>query len=322
MKSVTKTATKKNTLPAKIISWGLFFLFVIAVEWFWGWRSILSPWKDISYTQMFTGLSLLFTGYAVRALRLYDYFYPDTRWWASVRLLLLNNFLNNLLPARTGEVSFVLLMKRYFQVDYLHSMPALLWFRILDLYMLLTVAAIVWFVQSDWPWFMVCLLGLWVLLPFGFYLLQNQFEKWLLLKQQGCVGEKTQKVIQLLLNMVKGLPRNNLHFLKNWGLTALNWLVKLLTLAWFMSIFLPLEWKYLITAVVTGELTSVLPIHTPGGFGTYEAGVMSVLVSLTDKNAAANAAINLHLLVLGSAALGGALGWLIPHRAGTIEQTE
>ena len=96
-------------------------------------------------------------------------------------------------------------------------------------------------------------------------------------------------------------------------MTWANWLVKLLTLAWLLGQFVPgASWNLLMTSVIGGELTSVLPVHAPGGFGTYEAGILLPLSRIIDAKVAATGAVNLHLFVLGSSMLGGLLGWLIP----------
>jgi uncharacterized membrane protein YbhN (UPF0104 family) len=57
----------------------------------------------------------------------------------------------------------------------------------------------------------------------------------------------------------------------------------------------------------------VLPIHAPGGFGTYEAGVLAALSAGTPTSRQALAgAVNLHLLVLTTALVAGLLAWLVP----------
>jgi cellulose synthase/poly-beta-1,6-N-acetylglucosamine synthase-like glycosyltransferase len=63
--------------------------------------------------------------------------------------------------------------------------------------------------------------------------------------------------------------------------------------------------------VIGGDLSTVLPLHAPGGFGTYEAGVMALVATAARPDAAVlAAAVNLHLLVLGIALLAGAIAWL------------
>jgi hypothetical protein len=93
------------------------------LEYFWGWKQLLAPWQSISYLTIFAAVVLLSLTYFIRAWRIYDYFRTDIagNYILTLKLTLLHNVLNNLLPARSGEVSFPLLMKRYFQVSLTRS---------------------------------------------------------------------------------------------------------------------------------------------------------------------------------------------------------
>ncbi len=60
---------------------------------------------------------------------------------------------------------------------------------------------------------------------------------------------------------------------QSWGLTVLNWVVKLSVFSWILLQFIDSATiPESLMAVVAGDLTSVLPIHGPAGSGTYEAG--------------------------------------------------
>ena len=297
----------------------IFFLlaFVIVVQGLWGWEKIFQPWQMISGVQLLLGMILLFVGYAIRALRLYHYFYPQVDWWVSLRLMLFHNFLNNFLPARTGEVSFPILMKRYFQIDYDRSIAALLWFRILDLHILLSIGMLVGllYYQAGWLWLVF---GIWFMLPLFMHIAQ----KWLIyevIKKQNSISVLSSDIITEVLKwtrlLLEGLPDNYTQLARSWLLSLVNWVIKLLVLAWFMSLFIEMDLLYLMASVVAGELTSVLPVHAPGGFGTYEAGVLLVLAPLTNNHQMlAQAAINMHLMLLGSSVLGAGMAMLLPNK--------
>jgi len=84
--------------------------------------------------------------------------------------------------------------------------------------------------------------------------------------------------------------------------------VKLAALAWVLRQFVPLDWSGAGLGVLGGEVTSVLPIHAPGGFGTYEAGMLAALLPQSLQLAAATtAAINTHLFLLGTSLVFGLL---------------
>ena len=292
-----------------VVKWMMPLALVLLVQWLWGWHSILAPWLDLTLSQVITGIVLIGISYVLRAWRLYDYFRPISRWSGCIRLILLHNFLNNLLPARTGEFSFPLLMKRYFGVPFTRSSPALIWFRVLDLHTLVCISMAV-FVLSElaagWLWFFLLLV---LPLPLLIFTVRDYLNKRLTegLSEQAN-GRHWRSLVQEALD---GLPIGSRQVFSSWILTWLNWLVKLLVLVWFLAQFAELPWYYLLVALVGGELTSVLPIHAPGGIGTYEAGIMAVLLPLLDAHTATLAAINVHLVVLGSSALGALAGWLL-----------
>jgi len=281
-----------------LLLWLIFFSFILAVEYFFGWQEILAPWKTLSPSAIVIAILLFLLSYQIRTWRLYDYFLPHTKgnWLAALRLMLLHNILNNLLPARSGEVSFPLLMKRYFAVEYSHSIPALLWFRLLDLHTLLSVGAIAWVTTQSMRY--LPLLAVWLLLPLVFYYLKTIIR---------------QKISHTFVTKVlDGLPQNYAEFWRNYCLTWLNWTVKIAVLAWLLAQFLMIDTAYLFSSVIAGELSSVLPFHAPGGVGTYEAGMVAPLLAVSDINTATKAAINVHLFMLFSSILGGLIGWLLP----------
>lgn len=290
----------------KILPWLILIIFIVGIEYWLGWSSILQPWLSLSWKQLLVALALILVSYGLRTWRLYDYFtelrpYPI----ATLRLTLLHNLFNNLLPARTGELSFPMMMRRYFIIDYAKSMSALLWFRLLDLHCILTFAIYPLLIVTPLRRLAVPFMLLWLVIPPIIYLMRNTVERYFAGKN-GRLSEIAQKALF-------GLPNTLFTFLKSWALTWLNWLVKLATLAWVLDQFVDgVSWNMLTTAVVAGELTSVLPLHAPAGIGTYEAGIIATLLPFLKSNIATTAAINVHLFILGSALIGGLAGWLLP----------
>ncbi len=93
-------------------------------------------------------VSLVLGSYAIRTVRIYEYFHPATagEFLRTFRLVLLHNLFNNLLPMRSGEASFPILMAREFRVPFTRSIPGLVYLRVLDLHfvLLLGVAVLSW----------------------------------------------------------------------------------------------------------------------------------------------------------------------------------
>ena len=89
----------------------------------------------------------------------------------------------------------------------------------------------------------------------------------------------------------------------------MTWLVKLLDRRGCRAMLLDIS--LLAAAVVAGgELTAVLPVHAPGGFGTHVGIVTALLPFAVDTDKATAAAANTHLLLFASALVSGGIGWL------------
>ena len=122
-------------LPVLLVAW---------VSWAVGWKPLLSAWTSMPADTLALAVALVALSYLARALRVYDYFIEETRgrFPATLRLSLLHNTANNLLPMRAGEMAFPLLMKRYFGQSLARSGLSLFWIRLLDLHLVGLVALI------------------------------------------------------------------------------------------------------------------------------------------------------------------------------------
>lgn len=281
----------------------IFIAFVSGIEYYIGWYVLLSPWLQVSWQALVITCSLVFFSYWVRAIRIYSYFLPETRgkMMACLKLTLLHNFFNNLLPMRTGEISFPMLMTRYFSVSLTRSVAALLWLRLLDLHTIVGVALIMlgqlWFAENG-----LFLNLLWWLLPYLSFLLIRH-----MLKARD-LSQLPPRIVQI----VAGLPQTQIDFWQMWLWTVLNWGVKIVVFAWILQLFAPISFAIASLGAIGGELTSVLPVHGVAGAGTYAAGVVAGLLPFgLSAREALQAAVNLHLFFLSLSILGGLVGWLI-----------
>ncbi len=274
-----------------------------------GWRRLLEPWRQLHPGQIGAAVGLVLISYGLRAVRIYDYFHATVhgRFAACLKLVLLHNLFNNLLPMRGGELSFPLLMSRYFSTPALHSVPALLWFRLLDLHALIMLALLVWtgFAATPWP---AGALALWLPLPLlGF-----------VAARRGVLRMPARLRIRLSTwarSAREGLPQTPAAFWRAWGWTLLNWVVKLGVFAWVLQLFVDIPPGAALLGAVTGDISSVLPIHGVAGAGTYEAGVVAGLLPFhINASQALQGAVNLHLFLLGSTLIGGMLSLLLRGR--------
>ncbi|WP_413711309.1 lysylphosphatidylglycerol synthase domain-containing protein [Rhizobium sp. Rhizsp82] len=282
--------------------------YALFIEWFWGWSSILAQWAAVGVLPIVIALVLLTSTYFLRTWRILDYFPRETsgQFRTLFRVTQIHNLLNIMLPFRSGETSFPLLMRTEFGIPLARGTSALLVMRLLDLHALLAAAGIglaseagngliAWII---WAAFLALPVAAFIvrkpLLRFGFKLAPK--------KAQGFLAE-----------IENGLPVDGIAFARAWAMTAVNWLVKVLVLAWALSLMgvLPLAASF--GGALGGELSSVLPVHAPGGVGTYPAGITAGAVAfgaLGGKEALAalaQASINAHLLIIVSALTGTAI---------------
>lgn len=279
--------------------------FVWAIQHYWGFARLLAPWQAVP-PLLLAGVALAqMASYSLRATRIYlaDARIPRSAWGRCLQLILLNNVLNLLLPARSGEASFPVLLKRYFGVGIAEGTGTLLWLRLLDLNVLGTLALLFLpaaLLKLPPPYSLLlpllCACGP-LLIPMLARLLRPRLGS-------GNAG-------RLMASLLEGLPKTRRQLAMDMLITWSAWGIKLLALALVFAALAQVPPATALMGVLGGDLSTILPIHSPGGFGTYEAGVMALTASLTPPTALLlAAAVNLHILVLGIALLGGGLAWL------------
>lgn len=269
------------------------------VESQYGWHAVLAAWQAIPPLAVAAAVMLMLGSYVLRAIRFYDFFkeYCQGQFALLLRITVLHNFFNNLLPMRSGEAAFPVLMKQHFDMRISHSGPALLWLRLLDLYALVALAGISLSGQLALPTSIKAALALALLTaPLLLLPLQNRIRHYL--------SQHTSGKVQKLSDLMAALPDSPAAYARALFWTLSNWALKLAVYAWLLAQFVPLTWPQAWTGVSGGELSSVLPIHGFAGAGTYEAGIIAALLpwSLDTADVLA-AAVNLHLFVLGTTLL-------------------
>jgi uncharacterized membrane protein YbhN (UPF0104 family) len=283
--------------------------FAWAVEHFWGWARLLAPWQQLAPATLLLAVFGMLASYALRALRVYlaERDIPRGRWPACLRLILINNALNLLLPARSGEASFPILMSRWFGIDAARATGTLLWLRVLDLHVLATVgaacAAAGWLGAQHSALARSAALAA-ALAPLLLFALRRPII--------AASGRREGRIACLVARLLGGLPGRARWLAIDLILSWAAWIVKLLALGWVLAQLGALNWPLGTLGAIGGDLSTVLPLHTPGGFGTYEAGVLALLAPGTAPTGALlAAAVNLHLLVLTTALLAGAAAWAL-----------
>lgn len=296
--------------PALLLNLVVLAAFAAAVEHWWGWGRLLTPWRQIALPTLALAVLGMLASYGLRALRIYlaERDIPRGQYLNCLRLILINNALNLILPARSGEASFPILMQRWFRIDAARATGTLVWLRLLDLQVLATIAAVC--AAAGWlgPGSAASTLAraaalLAALAPLLLFLVRRPLA-------QRLAGHDS-RVAQLAARLLGGLPQRFGGLLLDLALTWSAWGVKLLALAWVLSQLAGIDTVSGLLGAIGGDLSTVLPVHAPGGFGTYEAGVMALLATVAAPSGTLlAAAVNLHLLLLTTALLAGAVAWL------------
>ncbi len=290
----------------------LILAYAVFVQWVWGWPAILAAWSAVGVSDIVLALALLVGTYFVRAHRIADYFPRETsgRFLWLFRVTQVHNILNVMLPFRTGETSFPLLMRSEFGVPLAHGTSALLVLRLLDLHALLAAAGIGLVARAGygplaWLAWLAFLVSPLAVMPFRGGLLK------------AARSRLPAGLVKYADEVDDGIPRDLRAFLRAWLLTVFNWGIKVLVLAWVLGLMDVEPFAACLGGALGGELSSVLPLHAPGGVGTYPAGIVAGAVAFGAESGGspsrlAAASINTHLLAVVSALAGTGISLVLP----------
>lgn len=279
------------------------------VQYTIGWRELLAPWRRVDALQMLYLFALSLVSYLLRGVRIYDYF-PELmrgRLATAVRLSVLHNVANNLLPMRSGEAFFPLLMKRYFGHGLADSAFSLIWIRLFDLHVIALVALIAgWLALPHWLW-LAGLAAATLMLPLVL---------WLSPRLQAWLDERSGRLAALAGRILAAQPGGLSRMLRVYLWTVLSWAAKFVAFTVVLLHFLEVELWQAFTGIIGAELSSVLPFHGVAGSGSYELAAVAALVPTgVDAGAALRGAVNLHLFLLGVTLALWPLALLLPKAA-------
>ncbi|MCV6611777.1 MAG: flippase-like domain-containing protein [Amphritea sp.] len=294
---------KKNLLKTGI-SLLILVITLVVVETQIGWIKLLTSWEGFAPLTLALLVVLSLASNVLRAVRIKISFeLPLNRFSDMFYLSTSHNLLNNLLPMRTGEVAFPVLIKRHFSIGLLESGSHLLLYRLLDLVALLSIAAVL----IIWQYSIPAALGFALLVMLGLWLFDRA--KGLGVKLLCCFSHS--KLLKLA-DAIEALPTRGHHFSAIVITTYAIWMTKLLA---FLGVVLQLSELTLaqaVTSVAIADLSSILPIHGVAGSGTFEAAfVLAGKLYGTDTTALLTVAVQLHLFLLLMSFVAWGLGWLI-----------
>jgi len=284
----------------------LISLIVIAVFFYFLLEyGVFSKLKEIvlSLRPEYLILSLLFylSTYIFRALR-FSVMFPNISVPELSAVMGVHTFFNNVLPFRSGEASFPIILKKLFGIDVAISSVALLLVRVLDvlsLSLLFSVSAFIVATQKRELLLIPLLTSLTLLgvLFIGTKLLKKLKDKFFI------VGN--------IFSFIQGfISLSNLLLLFVFSL--FTWLFKFFSFFFILKAGgVELSFFQTVFSSTFGELTSILPVHSVGGFGTYEAGLTGGFALLGIKtDQALTVAFYFHLVLLLMSVVLASLGWV------------
>ena len=255
------------------------------------------------------------------------------RFPAVLRLSVLHNMANNLLPMRSGEMVFPWLMRRWFGHGFLAAGASLLWIRLLDLHVLGLAGLLVLWLRnpaSAWVWLLAPAALLWLgLLPLTAWGVQRAARV-----PAARTNAAPQSAARASGAWTASTGRSPTVVTRLWGIarfvaeagparpagvgrlylwTLLSWAAKLAAFVVVLRHFVSAELWQVLAGVMGAELSSVLPFHGIGGAGSYELATVVAMVPFgVGASEALAGAVNLHLFLLGCTLLLGLLALLIP----------
>jgi uncharacterized membrane protein YbhN (UPF0104 family) len=177
---------------------------------------------------------------------------------SSLRLVFLHNAAVVLVPFRVGELGYPVLVRQLVNASWQQCIRSLLWLRFQDGVVLLAIAFLMLPFLS--PSVRIACL-------FFAFLILLVFKPWWI---------RLLRTRHFLMRHFRAF----LHQRSNawgWFWSFANWTVKILVISILLQNLTGLLFIQTLHGALTGEMSALLPLTGPAGFGTYEAGVWSGL---------------------------------------------
>lgn len=288
---------RRNSLLISILILAVFVYFLFEYRVFHHLQQLL---RELYIPFLVVSLSLYSLTYVLRALR-FTVFFPRIKPLELCAVLTVHTFFNNLLPFRSGEASFPIILKKLFSVDPLISSASLVVVRLFDLLslsLIFTVSLLSISLKEKKFLGVSLLLSALIVVTFvlGFKLLKK-------LKKRFSFAS----TLFFFLSEFKSFKNLLLVF----AYSLLNWILKFTAFFFILKAGkLKLSYFQTVFAATFGEITTVLPIHSLGGFGTYEAGLVGGFALLGFKGSyALTVAFYFHLLLFLMSGILAVMGW-------------
>lgn len=277
------------------------------------WLTHQNDHSDLMFFQPLTNLPAwigvfalfgLLSTYVLRGWRLAYEFreFKEMSLLKSIQVVLWHNASVNLLPFRSGEAAFPVLLHRIAQVPLKRSMASLLHLRMQDACSVLLLGIAFW--PNLEMTTRLLTIGLTALVVIGFY-------RWL--KATNDWQDSTIFIKRKLASFRHAMATENPNALQSWLLTFCNWIIKISVQALLYFNLAQIDFSSGVIATISSEIAAFSPVQGIAGIGTFEAS--SALALHADGVAwstGMQVAAQVHLVVLSSALFWAFAAWLLP----------
>ncbi len=287
-----------------------------------GSQELLGLFREFTWEIGLIGFLLYLSSYFLRCWR-WRYFFPgqDINLLDLFSLTSLTIVSQNILPGGSGEVSFVLVLKKIFNISYSRGIIAMIVARLFDLIAMLLVfsVALLLLLQDKrlgYNW--LILVGVLVaVLGLAIYKLDRLTA--LLIRLNNRIARHLKKLAGLSEKLA-GFQENivELHkskvYGKVFGVSLVNQVVRFVAFQKMVEAIINREFSLLSTIYGStfSEISSKIPIHGVLGLGTYEVSwVGPQMLMGMSKEEAVLSAFGLHAVLLIFSAIMGGLGLII-----------
>jgi hypothetical protein len=271
------------------------------IDHYLGWEQILKPWQKVNPALAALAFVFIAVSHILRAMRIHSLTKDklSSQLSATIKISALHQLANNIMPMRLGELTYPLLMRRYYSVPVGDSISQLIWLRVLDLALMGAVAFILLLVVLNHS--LVTLSAAAAILISVFIAIavrttaQTHF--------MALVSSRSwlNKPFLVLRDNVPSTKKHHAYLLL---LTVAAWGFKLCAASLVILFFADVSITSALTGSIAGEVAGILPIQGVAGAGTYEAIVFTG-ISLSEgiePNWLA-VAFNMHLFMLTCTAI-------------------
>jgi len=272
----------------RLVFWMLALLLLMALIRHSDWSLTFSRLMDVPKTVLVICTLGWLSSFLFRAFRFKGEWHAHGKisLWDSLSLTFLHNAAVILVPFRVGELGYPVLVQKLLNVSLQQCIRSLLWLRLQDGIVLLSLAFLLLpFLSTE-----LRIAGLSVVV-----ILCLATQKWWL---------RLLRSRHFLIRQVRAF----LHQRSSpwgWFWSAANWIVKLLVVSLMLSNLTGLDTLQTLRGALAGELSALLPLTGPAGLGTYEAGVWTGLgLTWQEMKGLMGSVLLTHLFFLGISLLG------------------